>query len=86
MIRLATPVSHLFENQEYEKIIEDPEKQIRILIEKCDLKWNNNCLKFYQNKRPIKKATDNIKEVPKLPMSTFNLFSNRLEILSNQSD
>ena len=42
----------------YEKIIQDPKKQIRNLLKECNLSWNINCLKFYNNKRPIKTASD----------------------------
>ena len=42
----------------YEKIIQNPEKQIRNLLKECNLSWNDNCLKFYNNKRPIKTASD----------------------------
>ena len=38
----------------YEKIIEDPENEIKKMIEFCDLDWEENCLKFYNNKTPIK--------------------------------
>ena len=43
---------------EYEEIIHDPEQQIRSLLKSCDLGWNINCLKFYNNKRIIKTASD----------------------------
>jgi len=42
----------------YEKIIDNPEKEIRSLLKACDLDWDDNCLKFYDNKRPIKTASD----------------------------
>ena len=38
----------------YEKIIEDPENEIKKMIKFCDLDWEENCLKFYNNKTPIK--------------------------------
>jgi tetratricopeptide (TPR) repeat protein len=41
-------------NAQYEKIIEDPENEIRNMIKFCDLDWEDNCLKFYNNKTPIK--------------------------------
>ena len=43
---------------EYEKIIHNPELQIRDLVKSCNLNWNDNCLKFYNNKRAIKTASD----------------------------
>ena len=60
---------------EYEKIINNPEKQIRNLIEKCDLKWNPNCLKFYENKRPIKTASD-IQARKKIYKTSINSWKN----------
>jgi len=42
----------------YEKIIQNPEQQIRNLLKLCNLSWNDNCLKFYNNKRAIKTASD----------------------------
>jgi len=41
-------------NAQYEKIIEDPENEIKNMIKFCDLDWEDNCLKFYNNKTPIK--------------------------------
>ena len=45
--------SSIFEAK-YEKIIEQPEKEIKKIINFCDLDWEDNCLKFYNNKTPIK--------------------------------
>ena len=42
----------------YEKIIQNPKQQIRSLVKSCNLSWNDNCLKFYNNKRAIKTASD----------------------------
>ena len=42
----------------YEKIIHNPEQRIRSLLKSCNLSWHNNCLKFYNNKRAIKTASD----------------------------
>ena len=43
---------------EYEKIVKKPDREIRNLIKVCNLDWEDNCLKFYKNKRPIKTASD----------------------------
>ena len=43
---------------EYEEIINNPKREIRTLLESCNLNWDENCLKFYNNKRPIKTASD----------------------------
>ena len=42
----------------YEKIIDKPEQQIRSLLNSCDLRWDEDCLKFYNNKRAVKTASD----------------------------
>ena len=34
------------------------ENEIRNLLKKCDLEWNKQCLKFYDNRRAIKTASD----------------------------
>ena len=39
---------------EYEKIIEDPENEIKNMIKFCNLDWEEDCLQFYNNKTPIK--------------------------------
>jgi hypothetical protein len=67
---------------EYEQIVENPEQQIRILIEKCDLSWNENCLKFYKNKRPIKTASD-IQARKKIYKSSINSWKNYKKNLQN---
>ena len=36
------------------KIIKDPENEIKKLLNFCDLDFEENCLNFYKNKRPIK--------------------------------
>ena len=41
-------------NAQYEKIIEDPENEIKNMIKFCNLGWEESCLKFYNNKTPIK--------------------------------
>ena len=39
-------------------MIQNPKEQIRSLLKTCNLSWNDNCLEFYNNKRPIKTASD----------------------------
>ena len=38
----------------YEKIINEPKNEIEKLLKYCDLEYEENCLKFYNNKRLIK--------------------------------
>ena len=42
----------------YEELIGDPEKQIRHLLKACNLTWNDKCLKFHNNQRPITTSSD----------------------------
>ena len=41
-------------NAQYDKIIEDPHNEIKNMIKFCNLNWEEDCLKFYNNKTPIK--------------------------------
>ncbi len=38
----------------YEDMVNNSEDKIRDLIKFCELEWEDQCLKFYKNKRPIK--------------------------------
>ena len=41
-------------NAQYEKIIEDPENEIRNMIKFCDLRWEENCLNFIITKLQLR--------------------------------
>lgn len=41
-------------NVSYENLISKPDKEIKNLIKYCGLGWEDKCLKFYNNKKPIK--------------------------------
>ena len=43
---------------QYEELINSTSNQISILLRSCDLSWDDKCLEFYNNKRPIKTASD----------------------------
>tara|TARA_B100001250_G_scaffold136967_1_gene117292 strand:- start:3020 stop:4603 length:1584 start_codon:yes stop_codon:yes gene_type:complete len=45
-------------NLKYEDLIKDTEKEVRRLLNFCELPWENDCLEFYKNKRPVKTASD----------------------------
>ena len=45
-------------NIKYENIIHNPDREIKRLLKVCDLSWDDNCLKFYENKRAVKTASD----------------------------
>ena len=38
---------------EYEKMIAEPETEMRQLLEKCGIEWDPACLKFHENKRTV---------------------------------
>ena len=39
---------------QYEKLVADPETEVRKLLEFCELDWEDACLSFYENKRKVK--------------------------------
>lgn len=41
----------------YESLIENPEIEIRKLIQSCDLEWQDNCVNFYRTKGTVKTAS-----------------------------
>ena len=41
----------------YEKLIENKEKEIKKILEFCDLEWDENCLNFYNNKKNVSTAS-----------------------------
>ena len=41
----------------YEDVVDDLEGQARRLIEYCGLPWDDTCLEFYRNSRPVKTAS-----------------------------
>ena len=45
-------------NIRYEDLISAQEKEIKILLNFCNLEWDENCLNFHKNKRTIKTASD----------------------------
>ena len=42
----------------YENIVQKPEEEIRSLLKVCSLEWDDNCIQFYNNQRPINTASD----------------------------
>jgi len=45
-------------NIKYENLISNNEKEIKNLLNFCNLDWDDNCLDFHKNKRTIKTASD----------------------------
>jgi len=44
-------------NVDYETLVLDPEAQIRRLLEICRLPWDDACLRFFENPRPVLTAS-----------------------------
>ena len=59
----------------YEKLVDNPEIEIKKLIKYCDLEWDPNCLEHYKNKSPIKTASINQARKP-IYKSSKNLSDN----------
>ena len=69
-------------NVSYEDIINNFENETKKIINACDLEWNNKCLEFYNNKRPIKTAS-NTKARKKIYKSSLNSWKNYEKQLTN---
>ena len=41
----------------YEELTKNQEKETRKLLDYCDLNWDQNCLKFHENKRDVQTAS-----------------------------
>ena len=55
--------------------------EIKKLLKFCDLDWSDKCLKFYNNKRPIKTASDT-QARSKIYKSSINSWKNYEEYLN----
>lgn len=42
---------------QYEDVVDDLETQVRRLLDYCELPWDDNCLRFYENQRAVKTAS-----------------------------
>ena len=69
-------------NVKYENIVSDPSDQIKILLKKCNLNWDSNCLKFYNNKRLIKTSSDTQarKKIYKTSLNSWINYKKNLDI------
>ncbi len=57
----------------YENLVSNTEKEIRSMLNFCDLQWDNKCLDFYKNKRAVKTASD-VQARNKIYSSSINLW------------
>ena len=65
----------------YERLIDNQKEQTRNLLNFCELEWNDNCLLFYKNKRPIKTASSSQARKPiyKTSIESWKKFEKHLE-------
>ncbi len=49
--------SDMFLDVEYEKLILNPKNEVKKMLDYCELMWEDKCLKFSENKTPIKTAS-----------------------------
>ena len=68
----------------YERIIDDTENQTKKIIKFCNLNWEENCLKFYENKNPIKtlSTAQARKPIYKSSKNTFKKFAPFMDTLN----
>ena len=45
-------------NINYEDLIENPEKEIKDMLKRCNLEWDDNCLNYTKNKRNVRTASN----------------------------
>ena len=69
----------------YEEIINNPEESIKRITKFCNLEWNDNFLKFYKNKKPIKTNSSNQARKP-LYKSSLNISDKYGEYLNEMSE
>ena len=68
-------------NVKYENLVKNTKIEIKKLLKFCDLDWSDKCLKFYNNKRPIKTASDT-QARSKIYKSSINSWKNYEEYLN----
>jgi len=68
-------------NVSYEKLTNNPEEEIKKLIEYCGLNWEKNCLNFHENKKAV--ATASLAQIRKpIYKSSVKNWENYVENLS----
>ena len=63
----------------YEKIIDNPNEEIKRLIKHCDLEWDEKCINFFKNKTAIKTLSVN-QARKKIYSTSINSYDNYKEI------
>ena len=68
---------------QYEDLITNNENEIKRIIKFCELKWEENCLLFHENKTPIKTMSTSQARRPiyKSSINSFERFRKYLSVL-----
>ena len=68
----------------YEKIINNPQNEIKAMVKFCELSWEDDCLNFHKNKTPIKTMSTAQARQPiyKSSLNSYEKFSPFLDILN----
>lgn len=70
----------------YENLISDSDKEIKKMIQFCDLPWEDECLSFHKNKSPIKtmSTAQARKPIYKSSLNSFEKFKDYLTIIEKK--
>lgn len=73
-------------NIKYEDMIKDNEGEIKKIINFCNLEWEDNCLKFYNNKTPIKTMSTAQARQPiyKSSVKSFDKYKKFLKVIDKE--
>jgi len=73
----------LIHEAKYEKIINNPQNEIKEMLKFCELPWESNCLDFHKNKTPIKTMSTAQARRPiyKSSINSYEKFSSFLDDL-----
>ncbi len=73
-------------NIKYEDMVEDNEIEIKRIINFCELNWEDSCLKFYNNKTPIKTMSTAQARQPiyKSSVKSFDKYREFLKIIDKE--
>ncbi len=69
----------------YENVVKKPEEEIRRILKACNLEWNDNCIQFYNNQRPINTASD-IQARKKIYKTSVNSWKNYEKYVNKNFD
>jgi tetratricopeptide (TPR) repeat protein len=66
----------------YENLVTKPKNEIKNMLDFCNLSWEDSCLDFHKNKRPIKTASD-VQARKKVYKTSVNAWKNYKASLGN---